>query len=86
MKKLVFTSSGGVIFNGVDLHGADERVPYPDVAMDAYNDSKAQAERLVIEANGRNGLLTCALRPAGIFGYVKRESPNARWLITSQSW
>lgn len=36
--------------------------------MDAYNQTKADAERLVLEANGRGGLLTVALRPAGIFG------------------
>lgn len=38
--------------------------------MDAYNESKQKAEEAVIEANGKGGLLTVALRPAGIFGYV----------------
>jgi nucleoside-diphosphate-sugar epimerase len=38
--------------------------------MDAYNDSKAKAEALVLAANGQGGLLTVALRPAGIFGYA----------------
>ena len=50
----------------------DERIPFPDVPMDAYNDSKAKAEVAVLEANGKGGLLTVALRPAGIFGSVKR--------------
>lgn len=66
--KLVFTSSAGVVFNGGDIIGVDERLPYPDEPMDAYNDSKAKAEALVLEANGKGGLLTVALRPAGIFG------------------
>ena len=66
--KLVFTSSAGVVFNGTDLKGVDERLPFPDTPLDAYNESKAKAEQLVVEANGKGGLLTVALRPAGIFG------------------
>jgi sterol-4alpha-carboxylate 3-dehydrogenase (decarboxylating) len=68
--KLVFTSSAGVVFNGADITDIDERLPYPEVPMDAYNDSKAKAEELVLAANGKGGLLTVALRPAGIFGSV----------------
>jgi sterol-4alpha-carboxylate 3-dehydrogenase (decarboxylating) len=68
VRKLVFTSSAGVVFNGEDIINVDERVPFPEVPMDAYNDTKAKAERLVLEANGKGGLLTVALRPAGIFG------------------
>ena len=59
----------GVVDAGINLIDADERTPYPDVFVDAYNESKALAEKIAIEANGRNGLLTVALRPAGIFGY-----------------
>lgn len=55
---------------GIALIDADERMPYPDQFVDAYNESKALAEKIVLEANGRNGLLTVALRPAGIFGCV----------------
>ena len=68
VQKLVFTSSAGVIFNGSDIINGDERLPFPEVPMDAYNDSKAQAEAAVLAANGKNGLLTVALRPSGIFG------------------
>lgn len=70
VRKLVFTSSAGVVFNGADITDIDERLPYPEVPMDAYNDSKAKAEALVLAANGKGGLLTVALRPAGIFGCV----------------
>jgi len=66
--KLVFTSSAGVVFNGEDIIDADERLPFPEKPMDAYNESKAKAEQMVLEANGKQGLLTVALRPAGIFG------------------
>jgi nucleoside-diphosphate-sugar epimerase len=66
--KLVYTSSAGVTFNGPDIIDGDERLPYPEKAMDAYNESKARAEQIVLEANDKGGLLTVAIRPAGIFG------------------
>ena len=66
--KLVYTSSAGVVFNGGDLIGVDERLPMPEIPLDAYNESKMRAEELVLAANGKGGLKTVALRPAGIFG------------------
>ncbi len=68
VRKLVFTSSAGVAFNGTDIMNGDERLPPPAIPMDAYNDSKAKAEAVVLAANGKDGLLTVALRPSGIFG------------------
>ncbi|KAI6141066.1 hypothetical protein BKA82DRAFT_4362633 [Pisolithus tinctorius] len=41
--------------------------------FDAYNNSKAQGEKIVLEANGKDGLLTVALRPAGVFGPRGRQ-------------
>ena len=70
VRKLVYTSSAGVVFNGNDLINVDERAPIPEPALDAYNESKVKAEELVLSANGQQGLLTVSLRPAGIFGYV----------------
>jgi sterol-4alpha-carboxylate 3-dehydrogenase (decarboxylating) len=35
---------------------------------DAYTQTKAEAEKLVIKANDINDLLTCCLRPGSIFG------------------
>ena len=40
VKKLVFTSSASVVFNGTDVLNGDETIPYCDVHMDAYNESK----------------------------------------------
>ncbi|KAI0030427.1 3-beta hydroxysteroid dehydrogenase/isomerase [Vararia minispora EC-137] len=77
VSKLVYTSSAGVTFNGPDIVDGDERLPYPEKPMDAYNDSKAKAEQIVLEANSKGGLLTVALRPAGIFG------PGDRQLLTT---
>jgi len=68
VKKLVYTSSAGLVFDGEDLIDADERLPPPEKPMDAYNATKAIAEQLVIEANGKEGLKTVSLRPSGIFG------------------
>ena len=68
VSKLVYTSSAGVVFNGNNIIDIDERLPPPAKAMDAYNESKAKAEEMVLEANGKGGLYTVALRPAGLFG------------------
>ena len=70
IRKLVYTSSAGVVFKGLDLAGVDEThpIPPPQEHFQVYNKTKAAAEDEVIAANDVNGLLTCALRPAGIFG------------------
>lgn len=75
VSKLVFTSSAGVVFNGYDLRFVDERLDYPKEPLDAYNDTKARAEKMLLEANEPNGRLkTVALRPAGIFGPGDRQA------------
>ncbi|KAN0063483.1 erg26, C-3 sterol dehydrogenase [Thecaphora frezii] len=74
--KLVFTSSAGVVYDGSSLINVDERMPYPEKALDAYNETKAKAEQMVLEANSFEAgeLRTCALRPAGIFGIGDRQA------------
>ena len=68
VKKLVYTSSAGVVFNGQNNMNLDERAPDLEKHMDAYNESKLKAEKVVLEANGVGGLYTVALRPAALFG------------------
>lgn len=68
VKKLVYTSSAGNVYDGSDLVDCDERMPVPEKQSDEYNLTKAQAEALVLAANGKDGLFTTAIRPAGIFG------------------
>uniref|UniRef100_A0A8U8AX49 Uncharacterized protein n=1 Tax=Geospiza parvula TaxID=87175 RepID=A0A8U8AX49_GEOPR len=63
---LIFTSSMEVV-------GGDEDSPYPTRHSEPYPLSKAQAERLLLEANGKpvsggGRLVTLSLRPTGIFG------------------
>ena len=78
----MFTSSAGIVFNGSNIIGADERLPAPEKAIDAYNESKAKAEEMVLAANGKDGLLTVALRPAGIYGCVLSPSPQRRQVFS----
>jgi len=65
--KLVYTSSPSVVFGREELCGVDESQPYPDRYLAAYPESKAAAERLVLEANDAS-LATVALRPHLIWG------------------
>lgn len=66
--RLVYTSSIDVVFEGRPIRNGDERQPYPTRHLDVYGRTKMLAERETLAANGRNGLLTCALRLAGVYG------------------
>ena len=68
VRKLIFTSSPSVVFGESDLENADESTPYPDSYLCHYPETKARAERLIIEANGKGGLATVSLRPHLIWG------------------
>ncbi len=67
VKTLVYTSSPSVVFNGQDMEGVDESVPYPDAYDALYPETKAAAEKLVLAANG-DDLATVSLRPHLIWG------------------
>ena len=67
VRRLVYTSSPSVVFDGRDMEGVDESVPYPAHYDAAYPQTKAEAERLVLAANGPD-LATVALRPHLIWG------------------
>ncbi len=66
--RLVYTSSPSVIFDGHSQAGADESTPYPRRWLCPYARSKGLAEQHVLASNGKNGLLSCALRPHLIWG------------------
>jgi nucleoside-diphosphate-sugar epimerase len=68
VRKLIFTSSPSVTFDGRDQCGIDERTPYAQRWLAHYPHTKALAEQHVLSANDRDGLLTCALRPHLIWG------------------
>lgn len=67
VSRLVHTSSPSVIFDGSDMAGVDESVPYPPRPHGHYSKTKAIAERAVLAANGPD-VATCALRPHLIWG------------------
>lgn len=65
--RLVFTSSPSVVFDGTDMEGVDESVPYPRHYEAHYPRTKALAEQAVLAANDSH-LATVALRPHLIWG------------------
>ena len=65
--KLVYTSSPSVVFDGRDMEGVDETVPYPGHYETHYPRTKMMAERQVLEASRRE-LATVSLRPHLIWG------------------
>ncbi len=68
VRRLVYTSSPSVVFDGTPHLGTDETAPYPQRYLCHYPHTKALAEQAVLATNGRDGLLTCALRPHLIWG------------------
>ncbi len=67
VRRLVYTSSPSVVFNGRDMEGVDESAPYPAHFEAHYPRTKALAEQLVRAANGPQ-LATVSLRPHLIWG------------------
>lgn len=65
--RLVFTSSPSVVFDGRDMEGVNESVPYPRAYKAHYPRTKAIAEREVLASNDA-ALATVALRPHLIWG------------------
>ncbi|MBM3976405.1 MAG: NAD-dependent epimerase/dehydratase family protein, partial [Planctomycetes bacterium] len=66
--RLVYTGSPSACFDGRDHVDAGNDLPYARRFLSPYPESKAVAEAEVLAANGRAGLLTCALRPHLIVG------------------
>jgi nucleoside-diphosphate-sugar epimerase len=64
---LVHTSSPSVVHSGGDIEGGDESLPLATHFSAPYPETKAEAERMVIAADGEN-LETTALRPHLIWG------------------
>lgn len=65
--RLVYTGSPSVVFDGSDVEGADERLPYPAHFEAHYPKTKALAEQAVLAANSPS-LATVSLRPHLIWG------------------
>ena len=67
VRRLVFTSSPSVVFDGSPHENADESLSYPSRFLCHYPHTKALAEQAVLAANGP-ALATVSLRPHLIWG------------------
>ncbi len=67
VRRLIYTSSASVVYNGRNMTGGDESLPYPAAYMTHYPRTKAMAEQMVIQA-ADPGLLTIVIRPHLIWG------------------
>ncbi len=67
VERLVYTSSPSVVYGDAPLRGVDESVDYPVNYLTAYPETKAIAERAVLDADC-TALRTVSLRPHLIWG------------------
>lgn len=68
VKRLVYTSSVDVCFDGEPMPEMDQHTPYARAPKSVYAETKIEAEKRVLAANGKEALTTCAIRPDGIYG------------------
>jgi 3beta-hydroxy-Delta5-steroid dehydrogenase / steroid Delta-isomerase len=66
--RFVYTASNSVVMGGQQIAGGDETLPYTDRFNDLYTETKVAAEKFVLGSNGEYGMLTCSIRPSGIWG------------------
>lgn len=68
VKRFVYTASNSVVMGGQPIRNGDETMPYTTKFNDLYTETKVAAERFVLSQNEVDGLLTCSIRPSGIWG------------------
>jgi 3beta-hydroxy-delta5-steroid dehydrogenase/steroid delta-isomerase len=68
VKRFVYTASNSVVMGGKRIAGGDETLPYTERFNDLYTETKVVAEKFVLAQNGVSGMLTCSIRPSGIWG------------------
>lgn len=68
VKRFIYTASNSVVMGGKKISGGDETLPYTERFNDLYTETKVVAEKFVLSSNGVEGLLTCSIRPSGIWG------------------
>jgi nucleoside-diphosphate-sugar epimerase len=66
--RLVYTSTQSVTFDFTDKFNADENTPYPPRYKDFYSETKALAEREVLEAAKKGKVAAVAVRPTWVWG------------------
>jgi 3beta-hydroxy-delta5-steroid dehydrogenase/steroid delta-isomerase len=68
VKRFVYTASNSVVMGGKRISGGDETLPYTERFNDLYTETKVVAERFVLSQNAVGDMLTCSIRPSGIWG------------------
>lgn len=68
VKRFVYTASNSVVMGGQRIQDGDETMPYTTKFNDLYTETKVAAEKFVLSANGVGDMLTCSVRPSGIWG------------------
>lgn len=67
-KRFVYTASNSVVIGGQPIANGDESLPYTSRFNDLYTETKVTAEKWVLAQNGVGGVMTCSIRPSGIWG------------------
>lgn len=68
VQRFVYTASNSVVMGGQRIRNGDETMPYTTKFNDLYTETKVAAETLVLSQNGIGDMLTCSIRPSGIWG------------------
>lgn len=68
VQRFVYTASNSVVMGGKRIENGDETLPYTERFNDLYTETKVVAEKFVLGENGVQGMLTCSIRPSGIWG------------------
>jgi 3beta-hydroxy-Delta5-steroid dehydrogenase / steroid Delta-isomerase len=68
VKRFVYTASNSVVMGGQAITNGDETLPYTERFNDLYTETKVVAEKFVLAQNGVDDMLTCSIRPSGIWG------------------
>lgn len=82
VKKLVFTSSAGTVYNGVDLINVDERMPFPKEELDPYNVTKVRPASLSDETHW--AVTDCSNR-SGKGGEDRTRGEWEKWVVDSRT-
>ena len=67
IQRFIFIGTEAALFDGHDLKDIDEQHPYPASTPFLYSETKREAEKIVLSANGP-GLLTLSIRPRFVWG------------------
>jgi 3beta-hydroxy-Delta5-steroid dehydrogenase / steroid Delta-isomerase len=77
VQRFVYTSSVDVCLDGKPNVEMNQHTPYARNPKSVYARTKITAEKLVLAANGKDGLYTCAIRSDGIY------APEANAILDS---